>query len=42
MKFPAWVCSPAKIESQLHFQPRIPLAAALEETIAWYRERGLL
>jgi nucleoside-diphosphate-sugar epimerase len=42
MKFPAWVCSAAKIEAQLHFQPRIPLAAALEETIAWYRERDLL
>lgn len=42
MAFPAWVCSPAKIEARLHFQPRVPLAAALEETIAWYRGQGLL
>jgi nucleoside-diphosphate-sugar epimerase len=42
MKFPAWVCSAEKIESQLHFQPRIPLPAALKETIDWYRQRGLL
>jgi nucleoside-diphosphate-sugar epimerase len=42
MKFPAWVCSPAKIDAQLHFQPRTPLAEALRETIGWYRERDLL
>ncbi len=42
MKHPAWVCSAAKIDARLHFQPRVPLAAALEETIAWYREQGLL
>ena len=42
MKSPAWVCSPAKIEALLHFQPRVPLPAALEETISWYRERGFL
>ena len=42
MKFPAWVCSAEKIDSQLHFQPHIPLPAALEETIDWYRQRGLL
>jgi dihydroflavonol-4-reductase len=42
MKFPAWVCSAAKIEAMLHFQPRVPFAAALEETIAWYRERDFL
>ncbi len=42
MKFPAWVCSAAKIETMLHFQPRIPLPAALEETLGWYRERNLL
>jgi nucleoside-diphosphate-sugar epimerase len=42
MKFPAWVCSAAKIQALLHFQPRVPLPVALEETISWYRERGLL
>ncbi len=42
MRHPFWVCSAAKIGSQLHFQPRVPLAAALEETLAWYRESGLL
>ena len=42
MKFPTWVCSSAKIEAMLHFQPRVPLPVALEETIAWYREQGLL
>jgi nucleoside-diphosphate-sugar epimerase len=42
MRFPVWVCSAAKIEAQLHFQPRFPLAAAMGETIAWYRDRGLL
>jgi nucleoside-diphosphate-sugar epimerase len=42
MKFPAWVCSAAKIEAMLHFQPRVPLPAALQETIAWYREQNLL
>jgi nucleoside-diphosphate-sugar epimerase len=42
MRHPAWVCSAAKIEAQLHFQPRVPLADALAETISWYRERGLL
>jgi nucleoside-diphosphate-sugar epimerase len=42
MRHPFWVCSAAKIGSQLHFQPRVPLPAALGETLAWYRERGLL
>ena len=42
MKYPAWVCSAAKIEAMLHFQPRFPLPAALKETIGWYREQGLL
>jgi dihydroflavonol-4-reductase len=42
MKYPAWVCSAEKIEAMLHFQPRSSLQAALEETIAWYRERGFL
>jgi len=42
MKFPAWVCSAEKIDSRLHFQPRVPLRAALEETINWYRQRDLL
>jgi nucleoside-diphosphate-sugar epimerase len=42
MKFPAWVCSAAKIEARLHFQPSVPLPDALGETIAWYREQGVL
>ncbi len=42
MKFPAWVCSGEKIDARLHFQPRTPLPRALQETIDWYRERGLL
>ncbi len=42
MRFPNWICSAAKIEALLHFQPRFPLPAALEETIGWYRERGFL
>lgn len=42
MKFPSWVCSAAKIDALLHYQPRFPLLAAMEDTIAWYRERGLL
>jgi nucleoside-diphosphate-sugar epimerase len=42
MKFPAWVCSPAKIDSQIHFQPRAPLQEALKETIDWYRARDML
>jgi nucleoside-diphosphate-sugar epimerase len=42
MKFPAWVCSAAKIDAMLHFQPRVPLPAALAETITWYREQGFL
>lgn len=42
MRHPFWVCSAAKIGSRLHFQPRVPLAAAVEETLAWYRGSGLL
>ncbi|MCU0275317.1 MAG: NAD-dependent epimerase/dehydratase family protein [Acidobacteria bacterium] len=42
MKHPVWVCSAAKIEAMLHFQPRFPLLAALQETIGWYREQGFL
>ena len=42
MKFPAWVCSAAKIDAMLHVQPRVPLPAALAETITWYREQGFL
>jgi nucleoside-diphosphate-sugar epimerase len=42
MKFPAWVCSPAKIGIQVHFQAQTPLQEALQETIAWYRARGIL
>ncbi|HOW43637.1 MAG TPA: NAD-dependent epimerase/dehydratase family protein [Candidatus Aminicenantes bacterium] len=42
MRHPFWVCSAAKIGSQLHFQPRVPLITALEETLTWYRASGLL
>jgi len=42
MKFPAWVCSSEKIAALLHFQPRVPLLEALQETIRWYKERHLL
>jgi nucleoside-diphosphate-sugar epimerase len=42
MKFPVWVCSPAKIDTQIHFQPRAPLQEALQETIDWYRARDML
>lgn len=42
MKFPAWVCSAGKIDNLIHFQPRIPLLEALQETIRWYKERNLL
>jgi dihydroflavonol-4-reductase len=42
MKFSAWICSPEKIRSLLHFQPRFPLQTALEETIGWYKEQKLL
>ncbi|MBN2346304.1 MAG: NAD-dependent epimerase/dehydratase family protein [Candidatus Aminicenantes bacterium] len=42
MKYPAWVCSSEKIAARLHFQPRFTLEAALEETIGWYCQQGLL
>ncbi len=42
MKFPAWVCSAAKIETMLHFQAQTPFLDALQETIRWYQERNLL
>jgi nucleoside-diphosphate-sugar epimerase len=42
MKFPAWVCSAAKIDNMLHFQAQTPFPDALRETIRWYRERKLL
>jgi nucleoside-diphosphate-sugar epimerase len=42
MKYAAWVCSAAKIETLLHFQPHFPLATAMGETIDWYRGQGLL
>ena len=42
MKFPAWVCSRRQNRDLLHFQPRVPLPAALEETIPWYREQDFL
>lgn len=42
MKFPAWVCSAAKIDSLVHFQPQTPFLEALQETIRWYQEQKLL
>jgi dTDP-D-glucose 4,6-dehydratase len=42
MKFSAWVCSAAKIDSMLHFQAQTPFLDALQETIRWYQERNLL
>jgi nucleoside-diphosphate-sugar epimerase len=42
MKFPAWVCSAAKIDNMLHFRAQTPFPDALRETIRWYRERNLL
>jgi dihydroflavonol-4-reductase len=37
-----WCCSPAKAARVLGWKARIPLEQGLEETIGWYRERGLL
>lgn len=38
----SWVCSSAKIRSQLGWQPRNSLAENLVETVRWYRQAGWL
>jgi len=35
-----WICSSAKIRSELGWTPTIPLAVGIERTAAWYREAG--
>ena len=39
---PGWVADPAKARDELSFDARTTLEAGMEETIAWYRERGWL
>jgi len=42
MRFPVWTCTSEKSQRQLHFQPRFPIATAMQETIRWYQEQNLL
>ena len=35
-----WICSSAKIRSQLGWTPQVPLAEGVKRTAAWYREAG--
>jgi len=35
-----WICSSAKIRSELNWTPAVPLAEGVERTAAWYREAG--
>jgi len=35
-----WICSSAKIRSELGWTPMVPLADGIERTAAWYREAG--
>lgn len=42
MAHPDWVVDPATLKAIPHWRPEISLDQGLAETIAWYRERGLL
>ncbi|HEX7902193.1 MAG TPA: NAD-dependent epimerase/dehydratase family protein [Planctomycetota bacterium] len=42
MTQPAWCCSPAKAEKLLGWRSRIPMEKGMSETLAWYRQEGLL
>jgi nucleoside-diphosphate-sugar epimerase len=42
MRFPNWTCSAGKSQNLLHFQPLVPIEAALRETIRWYQAQKLL
>ena len=35
-----WICSSAKIRTELNWTPAVPLAEGVERTAAWYREAG--
>ena len=35
-----WICSSAKIRTELGWTPAVPLAEGVERTAAWYREAG--
>lgn len=35
-----WICSSAKIRSQLDWTPQVSLAEGIQRTAAWYREAG--
>jgi nucleoside-diphosphate-sugar epimerase len=35
-----WICASRKIRHELGWAPRMPLAAGLRDTVAWYREAG--
>lgn len=37
-----WICEVAPLQDELHFTPAYPLRKGLEESIAWYREKGWL
>lgn len=39
---PGWVCTDAKIRSELGYQPRAPLEQRFAETVQWYRDHGWL
>ena len=42
MRHPSWLCTNEKMRQTLHFQPQYGLTDALQTTIDWYRQRGLL
>ena len=42
MAHSCWLCDSGKMLSLLSYKPQTSIAAALSETIAWYRENGFL
>ncbi|HNT27210.1 MAG TPA: NAD(P)-dependent oxidoreductase [bacterium] len=42
MKQDAWICSNGAIKEALDWRPRLPLAEAVAQTVAWYRANGWL
>ena len=37
-----WICDVTPLQNDLHFTPAYPLRRGLEESIAWYKEKGWL
>jgi len=38
----AWTCTPERAVVELGFQPRYPLEGGLAQTVAWYRQQGMV